>query len=147
MNIMPITTTAWEVWKYGVISGQYFPIELNTERYGVLGIQSEYRKIRTRNNSVFGHFLRSVPLSFRINLKDTFSHISKNSLGLYLSSKYLLNFFSNLYYMSPWLGKIFTNSWCSDRKLTCEPITWIKIFYIRVSQMEVFCFESICIFV
>ena len=25
-----------------------------------LGIQSEYRKIRTRNNSVFGHFSRSV---------------------------------------------------------------------------------------
>ena len=25
-----------------------------------LRIQSEYRKIRTRNNSVFGHFLRSV---------------------------------------------------------------------------------------
>ena len=33
---------------------------LNTEIYFVdLHIQSEYRKIRTRNNSVFGHFSRS----------------------------------------------------------------------------------------
>ena len=32
----------------------------NTERYGAsLRIQSEYRKIRTRNNSVFGHISRS----------------------------------------------------------------------------------------
>ena len=27
-------------------------------------IQSEYRKIRTRNNSIFGHFSHSVPLLF-----------------------------------------------------------------------------------
>ena len=41
--------------KYGVISGPYFPIfGLNTEIYGVnLRIQSESRKIRTRNNSVY----------------------------------------------------------------------------------------------
>ena len=33
---------------------------LNTERYGVsLRIQSEYGKIRTRKNSVFGYFSRS----------------------------------------------------------------------------------------
>ena len=50
-----------EVSKYRVISGPYFPVfGLNTEIYGVnLHIQSEYRKIRTRNNSVFGHFLHS----------------------------------------------------------------------------------------
>ena len=36
-------------------------IRLNTEIYGVnLGIQSEYRKIRTRKNSVFAHFARSA---------------------------------------------------------------------------------------
>ena len=47
--------------KYGVISGPYFPVfGLNMDIYGVnLRIQSEYRKIQTRNNSVFGHFLRS----------------------------------------------------------------------------------------
>ena len=54
--------TAWKVSKYGVISGPYFPVfGLNTERYGVsLHIESKYRKIRTRNNTVFGHFSRSV---------------------------------------------------------------------------------------
>ena len=47
--------------RYGVISDPYFPVfGQNTERNGVsLLIQSEYRKIRTRNNSAFGHFLRS----------------------------------------------------------------------------------------
>ena len=48
--------------KYGVFSGTYFPIfQLNTEIYGVnLRIQSEYRKIWTRKNSIFAHFLHSV---------------------------------------------------------------------------------------
>ena len=51
-----------EVSKYGVISDPYFPVfGLNTERYGAsFCIQSDYRKIRTRNNSVCGHFSRSV---------------------------------------------------------------------------------------
>ena len=41
--------------KYGSFSGPYFPVfGQNTEIYGVdLGILSEYRKIRTRKNSVF----------------------------------------------------------------------------------------------
>ena len=48
--------------KYGVFSGPYFPVfEMNTEIYGVnLSIPSKYGKIRTRKNSVFGHFSRSV---------------------------------------------------------------------------------------
>ena len=47
--------------KYGVLFGPYFPVfGLNTKIYGVnLCIQSEYRKIQTRKNSVFGHFSRS----------------------------------------------------------------------------------------
>ena len=51
--------------KYGVFTGPCFPVfGLNTEIYGVnLRIQSEYRKIRTRKNSVFGHFSRSVTFS------------------------------------------------------------------------------------
>ena len=45
--------------KYGVFSGLYFPVfGLNMEKS--LRIQSEWRKIRTRKNSVFGHFSRSV---------------------------------------------------------------------------------------
>ena len=53
---------AWKVSKYGVVSGPYFPVfGLNTEIYSIhLCIQSECRKIRTRNNSVFGHFSGSV---------------------------------------------------------------------------------------
>ena len=53
--------------KYGVISGPYFPIfGLNTDIYSVnLCIQSEHRKIWTRNNPVFGHFSRSA-LVFRL---------------------------------------------------------------------------------
>ena len=56
------TSTAWKVSKYGVISDPYFSaFGLNTEMNGAvnLRIQSEFKKIRTRNNSVFGHFSRS----------------------------------------------------------------------------------------
>ena len=43
-----------------VFSGPYFPVlGLSTEIYVNLRIESEYRKIRTRKNSVFEHFLRS----------------------------------------------------------------------------------------
>ena len=51
-----------KVSKYGAFSGWYFPVfELNTEIYEVnLRIQSEYRKIPTRKNSVFGYFSRNV---------------------------------------------------------------------------------------
>ena len=51
--------------KYGVFSVPYFPeFGLNTERYSVsLRIQSEVEKIRTRKNSVFGHFSRSARAS------------------------------------------------------------------------------------
>ena len=60
--ILLVCVTASKVSKYGAISGLYFPVfGLNTERYSVsLRIQSEYRKIQPRNNSVFGHLLRSV---------------------------------------------------------------------------------------
>ena len=56
-----IEVTTWKVSKYGVISGRYFPVfGLNMKIYGLnLRIQSEYRKIRTRNYSVFGLFSRS----------------------------------------------------------------------------------------
>ena len=51
-----------KVSKYGVFSGPYFPeFGLNMKRYSVsLSIQLEYGKVRTRKNSVFGHFSRSV---------------------------------------------------------------------------------------
>ena len=53
--------TLWKVSKYGVFSGLYFPVfGLNTDIYFVnLCINYGCRKIRTRKNSVFGHFSRS----------------------------------------------------------------------------------------
>ena len=59
--------TARKLSEYGVISGLYFPVfGLNTEIYGVkLRIQSRYRKIRTRNNSVFGHISRSDKIAWK----------------------------------------------------------------------------------
>ena len=57
-----------------VFSSPYFPVfGLNTEMYVVnIRIQSEYREIRTRKNSVFGHFSRSV--YFRHSIKDAAIH-------------------------------------------------------------------------
>ena len=46
------------------------------------------------------------PLSFKISTKDTFFHISINSIRLYLFLEYLLIFFWILCIL-PWLGKIF----------------------------------------
>ena len=56
------SSTARKVSKYGVICGPYFPaFGQNTKRYEVsLRVQSECGKIRTKNNSVFVHFSRSV---------------------------------------------------------------------------------------
>ena len=60
------TSTAWKVSKYEVFCGPSFPafglsaFGLYTERYSVsLRIQSKCWKIRTRKNSVFGHFSHS----------------------------------------------------------------------------------------
>ena len=57
LSLPLLLITVWKVSKYGLISCPYFPVfGLNTERYEVsLRIQSECGKIRTRNNSVFGH--------------------------------------------------------------------------------------------
>ena len=54
--------TTWNVSKYGVFSGPYFPLFwMNSENYSLnFRIQSKYRKIWTRKNAVFGHFSRSV---------------------------------------------------------------------------------------
>ena len=56
------TVTVLKVSKYRVVSGPYFSaFGVNTERYEVsLRIHSDCGKIRTRNNSVFGHFSRSA---------------------------------------------------------------------------------------
>ena len=66
----------------------HFPVVgLNTERYGIsLRIQSEYRKIRTRNNSVFGHFSRIRSEIWRQALKNL-TKISVFETGIVFNSK------------------------------------------------------------
>ena len=61
-HILDNASTKEKVSKYGAISGPHFPtFGLNAERYEVsIRIQSEFGKIRTRNNSVIGHFSRSA---------------------------------------------------------------------------------------
>ena len=56
------TAYVWKVSKYRFIFRPYFPLfQPYTEIYGInLRIQSKYKKIRTRNNSVFEHFSRSA---------------------------------------------------------------------------------------
>ena len=89
-------TTVWKVSKYGVYSGPYFPVfGLNTEIYRVnLLIQSEYRKIRTRKNSAFGHFSHSasfdlvhfvkLEIVLRLNVKLMEKHSQNNILHVIL---------------------------------------------------------------
>ena len=58
----PIFITVWNVSECGVFSGPYFPaFRLNT----LVPIQSECGNMRTRKNSVFGHFSRIVLLANR----------------------------------------------------------------------------------
>ena len=74
------TYIAWKVSKCRVFSSPYFPV------FG-LNIQSEYRKIRTRKNSVFGHFSRSdihIYLFLVLMLKDPV---------FYVGLKFLINIF------------------------------------------------------
>ena len=72
------------MFKYGVISGPYFAVfRLNTEIYFVnIRIKSEYKKIRTRNNFVFGHLLRSNRFGFCIiGSTQTISFVNNSSAG------------------------------------------------------------------
>ena len=86
--------TAWKVSKSGGISGPYFLVfGLNTEIYRInLRIQSEYWKIRTRNNSVFGHFSGSENVWFF----TTWRLIAKfHTHGLDMSSLVLMYSYSS----------------------------------------------------
>ena len=80
-------STAWKVSKYGVFSGSDFPVfGLNTEIYCVnRRIQSEYRKIRTRKKSVFGHFSSSAYFTQCQVIRETFY------IFLYLSLNKIFN--------------------------------------------------------
>ena len=97
--------TAWKVSKCGVFSGSYFHVfGLNTEIYEVnFHIQSEYRKIRTRKNGVFGHFSRS----------GIFSKWAKRSLVVIIN--YYKTVWANL--MIPFLSWVMLNNILSHEKM------------------------------
>ena len=65
--------------QYGVFCGPYFPVfGLNTKIYfGNLRIQSEYRKIQTRKNSVFGYFSRSDLALLMMQLEGGLKNVLK----------------------------------------------------------------------
>ena len=77
------TCTAWKKSKYRVFSASYFrAFGLYTENYGVnLRIQSEDWKIRTRQNPVFGHFLRNEYPSIWANTTNL--HLKKLKMELW----------------------------------------------------------------
>ena len=52
-------STVWKVSRYGVFPGLYFPV-FGLDTFVNLRVLSEYRKIRTRKNSVFGRVSRIV---------------------------------------------------------------------------------------
>ena len=82
--------------KYWVISGPYFPaFGLNTEKYLVsLRIQSECGKIRTRNNSVFGHFHAVINkknrLTYFMSLVSFFQGVLKETSRMKLAINFYI---------------------------------------------------------
>ena len=78
------TFTGWNLFKHGVFPGLYFSaFELNTEINRVnLLIQSKCMKIRTRKNSVLGHFSRNVSHHHQQNMGIRIFFISSAKLKL-----------------------------------------------------------------
>ena len=95
--ILILNITAWKVSKSAVTSGPYFSVlGLNMKIYSVnLRIQSEYRKIRIRNNSVFGHFLCSVSCQQKsfLNALAVFLAIYQNQILIW--NYFLVHIFCN----------------------------------------------------
>ena len=117
-HVLLLISTAWKLSKYGVISSPYFPaFGLNTERCEVsFRNQCEWGKIRTRNNSVFGHFSRSVG----------------QDLGLYKNKK--LEFFSR---KETSTHKVFVvlklSAFCFEINSFFFPGCWSVFYYIFCS--------------
>ena len=115
--------------KYGVNSGPYFhTFGLDTERYGVsLRIQSEHGKIRTRNNTVFGHF--------------SHSHVHQNSLNwlhfliLLGGSRFFLIDFIILIHKFRSLSKTFLAQ--LDSRILRLHMLHKKCFPLRISSVNV----------
>ena len=105
-------------------SAPYFPaFRLNTERYSIsLRIQSKCGKIRTRKNSVFGHFspvqanvLRRIsPYNFnkRDSTRNIFGNMSRLFFGTAISQKSFERLLVRNLYLSSYL-----KNYCCGRAL------------------------------
>ena len=110
--------TTWNVTRYGVFSGPYFPVfGLNAEMSVNLRIQSEYRKTRTRKNSVFWHFSHSVPYltgkKVLLNNNPLISVIERSPLILNYALSFEVFYFDHRKY---WISTLY------NRKIT--KATW-----------------------
>ena len=117
---------------YGVISGPYFPVfGLNTEIYFVnLRIQSEYRKIQTRNNSVFRHFSCSENFDENTFFKDFFT-MSSYSFRIVLC--FLKNLILNLS-MKNWQNNVL--------KMSNSAFLWDKNPFGRYQLLFIISYKS-----
>ena len=81
-----------------------------------------------KQNGTQTHWRFIVACSFRINLDDTFSHISTDYLGIFLSSGYLWNFLSNLYVPHGW-NKVIGHQTLNS----CSFSLWVSLITIKVN--------------
>ena len=105
-----------QMWSF---SGGYFPIfTLNIEIYGVnLRIQSEYEKVRTRKNSLFGYFSPS----------DMYSLICNN--GMYIEFNWLCKPMRKVRSSQ---ASLLTNFWTESSKTQFSP--WILLIKAKRNQ-------------
>ena len=92
--------------KYGVISGPYFPVSLRS--------QSECGKIRARNNSVFGHFSRSVRKGYNIigQILLLISEQWKNLIKDWKKEAFKQNYFRKIFFSMHFIK--FTEKTCDE---------------------------------
>ena len=113
-------------------SGPYFPaFGTNTEIYGVnLRIQSEYRKIRTRKNSVFGHCSRSHNNKQILILKPR-EHLATIEIMWHIPRNLMLLFFGR--YQLFMMFICLSNSYSHMDFVTFKAI--LMLFYKMVGEL------------
>ena len=113
-------------------SGPYFPVfGMNTEIYGVnLRIQSEYSKIQTRKNSVFGYFSRSHNNKQILILKPR-EHLATIEIMWYIPRNLMLLFFGRYQLFMLFIG--LSNRYSHMDFVTFKAI--LMLFYKMVGEL------------
>ena len=113
-------------------SGPYFPVfGMNTEIYGVnLRIQSEYSKIQTRKNSVFGYFSRSHNNKQILILKPR-EHLATIEIMWHIPRNLMLLFFGR--YQLFMMFICLSNSYSHMDFVTFKAI--LMLFYKMVGEL------------